>query len=73
VDIGARATIHDIVRDFAAEGLAFLLCSSDLPDLIAVCTRILVIRRGELVAEFESDAFDEHAILAEMMGGVVAA
>jgi ribose transport system ATP-binding protein len=72
VDIGARATIHDIVRSFAAEGLAFLLCSSDVPDLMAVCTRILVIRRGDLVADFSQDSFDEPGILAAMMGGAVA-
>jgi ribose transport system ATP-binding protein len=73
VDIGARAAIHEAVRSFAREGLAFLLCSSDIPDLMAVCTRILVVRRGRIVAECDQAEFDEHSIMASMMGGGVAA
>ena len=38
--------------------------SSDLPEVMGICDRILVMREGAIVAEFRRDAFDEHAILA---------
>ena len=64
IDVGAKAEIYGILYDLAAKGLAVGLVSSDLPEVMGVCDRILVMREGRIAAEFTRDAFDEHTILA---------
>jgi L-arabinose transport system ATP-binding protein len=64
IDVGARAEIYGILYDLAAKGLAIGLVSSDLPEVMGVCDRILVMREGRIAAEFTRPAFDEHQILA---------
>ncbi|MDU7383286.1 MAG: sugar ABC transporter ATP-binding protein [Schaalia turicensis] len=55
VDIGAKATIMDILREHAASGMGVLLISDDIPELVSVCHRVLVMRRGRLVDELAGD------------------
>jgi ABC-type sugar transport system ATPase subunit len=63
VDVGAKAEIHGLIRGLAAEGKAILLISSDMPELFALCHRLLVLREGRLAGELARDAFDaEHAL-----------
>jgi rhamnose transport system ATP-binding protein len=52
VDVGSKAQIHKIIVDLAASGLAVLLISSDLPEVLAMSDRIIVVSEGRLVAEF---------------------
>jgi ribose transport system ATP-binding protein len=68
VDIGAKAEIYRLLRRLARAGTAVLLASSELPELTGVCDRILVLRRGRVVAELPSTA-DHDQILALAMGG----
>jgi rhamnose transport system ATP-binding protein len=49
VDVGAKEEIHGLIHDLAAEGLAILLISSDLPEVLALSDRVGVIREGRLV------------------------
>lgn len=63
VDVGARAEIHSIIRDLALDGLGILLISSDLPELLALSDRILVMTGGRLVAEFPREAATEETIM----------
>ena len=51
VDIGARRAIYDLIRDQAAAGVSFIVCSSDQDDLLAVCDRVLVLSEGEIAEE----------------------
>jgi rhamnose transport system ATP-binding protein len=53
VDIGSKAQIHRIITELADKGLAILVISSDLPEVLAISDRILVIAEGRLVAEFD--------------------
>ena len=53
VDVGAQAVIWDILRDARAAGLATLLISADLEELIGLSDRLLVMLRGEIVAEVD--------------------
>lgn len=62
VDVGAKAAIHTLVRDLAAEGLAVLIVSSELPELIGMSDRILVMAEGRLAGELPPGA-DEEAIM----------
>lgn len=60
VDVAAKNEIHDQLRQLAASGAAVLIVSSDLPELLLLCNRILVMRAGELVADvLRSDASEE--------------
>jgi ABC-type sugar transport system ATPase subunit len=67
VDVGAKAEIHDRLRQLASEGKAVVVVSSELPELIALSSRILVIRDGELIAELPANS-TESEIMASMAG-----
>jgi ABC-type sugar transport system ATPase subunit len=56
VDIGAKAEIHRIIRQLASNGLAVLLISSDLPEVVGMSDRIAVMRQGRLVAILPGNA-----------------
>ena len=64
IDVGAKAEIYAILYDLAAKGLAIGVVSSELPEVIGICDRILVMREGRIAAEFTRDRFDENIILA---------
>ncbi|MGV3614854.1 MAG: sugar ABC transporter ATP-binding protein [Fimbriimonas sp.] len=68
VDVGAKAEIHALLRELAAEGRAVLLVSSDLPELLALSSRVLVMREGEMVGELPARASEEQAM--GLMAGV---
>lgn len=51
VDVGAKAEIHRHLRELAGRGLAILVASSEMPELLALCDRIAVMRQGRLVGE----------------------
>ncbi len=56
VDVGARAAIHRLINDLAAEGAAVLLISSEIEEVIGLAHRVLVMRRGAITSEFAADA-----------------
>jgi ribose transport system ATP-binding protein len=64
VDVGAKAEIHALLERMAADGLAVLVVSSDLRELMSLCDRMLVMSRGVLAGELAREQFDEEAILA---------
>lgn len=55
IDIGAKAEIHRLLRELSSAGMAILMISSELPEVLASCHRILVMRRGRLVGEFNGN------------------
>ena len=63
VDVGAKAEIYRIINEQAALGVAIILVSSDLPELVAMSDRLLVMRRGGVVAELTGDDLTEHTLL----------
>ena len=63
VDVGARPAIYRYLSELAARGAAIVLVSSDLPELLGMCHRLLVMHDGEIVAAFDRDDFDEQRIL----------
>ncbi len=65
IDVGAKAEVHRVILDLAAQGMAVLMVSSDLPEVLALSDRVLVLRAGRLVAEFAGgDATPERVIAA---------
>ncbi len=68
VDVGAKQEIHDILREMAKEGRAVLVVSSELPEMLALATRILVMRQGKIVGELSRDDADEEKLIRLMTG-----
>lgn len=64
VDVGAKAEVYRIIRQLASKGMATLLISSDLPEVLALSDRILVMREGQLAGELSRVDADEASILA---------
>ena len=67
VDVGAKGEIYARLRELARQGLGILVASSEMPELIGICDRIVVLRKGRNVAEF-GGGVDEHAVLAAANG-----
>ena len=63
VDIGAKEDIHALIGQFARTGTAILLVSSDLPELILLSHRIIVLRKGRMVNEFKRGNFNPRVII----------
>ena len=63
VDIATKAEIYRIISDLATSGLGVLVVSSELEELVGICTRILVMRDGEIVAEVVGNEATEHELL----------
>jgi rhamnose transport system ATP-binding protein len=68
IDVGTKAQVHRIIEQLAAQGLAILQISSDLPEVLATSDRILVIREGRLVAEFNRDEATEEKVMLAATG-----
>lgn len=64
VDVRAKASIHHVVRELAAAGLAVCVTSSDLEELLGVADRIICMRAGRIVADRPSSQFDKLSLLA---------
>jgi len=70
IDVGAKAGIHDLIRRLAREGLAVLMISSELPEVIGMSDRIVVLRGGEIAGELPAGASEaEIMLLATGEGG----
>jgi ribose transport system ATP-binding protein len=68
VDVETKREIYGLLRRFAAEGAAVLISSSDTPELVHLCDRVVVMREGRIVARIERAALSEEAIVAAAMG-----
>ncbi len=68
VDIGAKAEIHNLLRQLAANGMAILMISSDMPEVLAVSDRVLVMHQGRLAGELSAAAATQETIMNYAMG-----
>ncbi|MEU3659894.1 sugar ABC transporter ATP-binding protein [Streptomyces sp. NPDC032940] len=69
VDVGARAELYAVIRRLADEGLAVLLVSSEVPEVLGLADRVLVLREGHVVHEAPARELDEHRVLDLVMEG----
>ena len=70
IDIGARSELYRLINDLASQGVAILLASSDMPELINLSHRVLVMRGGGIMGELKKDELDQERILRLAMGRV---
>jgi ribose transport system ATP-binding protein len=68
IDVGARSELYRLINDLAAQGVAILLASSDMPELINLSHRVLVMRGGGIMGELRRDELDQERILRLAMG-----
>ena len=73
VDVGSKRSIYDLLVAAAREGLAVLLVSSELEELVGLCHRVMVMREGRFVAELSHPELDEARILRHAFGEAAAA
>ncbi len=70
VDVGAKAEIHEVVRGLAREGIGIHLISSELPEVLAVSSRIVVMREGRVMANLTREEADERVVMMHATGSV---
>jgi ABC-type sugar transport system ATPase subunit len=68
VDVATKVEIYHIINDLAREGMGILLISSELPEILGMCDRVLVMREGRLVGEFTRAQANEEKLLASAAG-----
>jgi ABC-type sugar transport system ATPase subunit len=64
IDIGAKVEVHRIISELAVAGLAIILISSDLPEVLAMSDRIVVMHEGSVTAELSRGASEEDVMFA---------
>jgi rhamnose transport system ATP-binding protein len=73
IDVGSKAAIHRLLGDLVLRGLSVILVSSELPELMGVADRIVVMNKGRVVRVLERSAFDAQGIVAAATGGATPA
>jgi D-xylose transport system ATP-binding protein len=68
IDVGAKAEIFELINRLAAAGVAVVMASSELPELLGMCDRILVIRHGRLAGEFHISEATQEKLMAAAAG-----
>jgi rhamnose transport system ATP-binding protein len=68
IDVGAKSEIHRLMSELAQQGMAILMISSELPEILGMSDRVLVMREGQIVAEFSRAEATQENIGTAMMG-----
>ncbi|ROP36488.1 sugar ABC transporter ATP-binding protein [Saccharothrix texasensis] len=69
VDVGARAELYRVIHELAAAGVAVVLVSSEVAEVLGLADRVLVLRDGEVIADRRADELTESAVLDMVMAG----
>ncbi|MFK3985078.1 sugar ABC transporter ATP-binding protein [Micromonospora sp. NPDC050397] len=70
IDIGTKSEVHRLMSQLAADGVAVLMVSSELPEVLAMADRVLVMHEGRLVREIGRDRADEETVMLAATGQV---
>jgi rhamnose transport system ATP-binding protein len=73
IDVATKAEVHRLMSDLAAEGVAIVMVSSELPEVLGMADRVLVMREGRLVAEIPRERADEESVMFAATGQEAAA
>ena len=69
IDVGAKEELYRLIDQLCRQQMAIVLTSSELPELLALCDRIVVLNQGRITGRFSRDEFSQQAILAAATGG----
>jgi simple sugar transport system ATP-binding protein len=67
VDIGSKDELHELIKRLAGEGMGLLVISDDIPELLQICNRILLMRNGTVVQEILPRDTNENALAARLI------
>lgn len=70
IDVGAKEEVHRLISDLAKEGIAIMMISSDLPEVLAMSDRVLVMREGRQMGIYSREEADQETIMTAAMGRV---
>jgi len=70
VDVGAKAEIYEIINQMAQEGKSIIIISTDLPEVVGTCDRVIVMREGKNVGEISKKELSQESLLARASGGI---
>ncbi|MBF9029466.1 ATP-binding cassette domain-containing protein [Rhodobacterales bacterium HKCCE3408] len=68
IDIGSKAAVHEFMAELAAEGLAVIMVSSEIPEILGMSDRVIVMREGRMVAELEGDDLSPETLVRHAAG-----
>lgn len=68
IDIGSKAAVHDFMSELAAQGLAVIMVSSEIPEVLGMSDRVIVMREGRIAAEFAGDAMTPENLVRAAVG-----
>ena len=69
IDVAAKAAVHQLISEFARKGYGILMISSDLPEILGMADRVLVMHEGVVKGEFDREGLTEETILSEALSG----
>ncbi|MFC2253444.1 ATP-binding cassette domain-containing protein [Labrys portucalensis] len=74
IDVESKSEVHTMIAELAQQGLAIILISSELPELVSMCDRIVVLREGRMAGAFTREEADQEKVIraATDAGGVIA-
>ena len=68
IDVGTKAEVHRLMSQLAADGVAVLMVSSELPEVLGMADRVLVMHEGRLVADIPAERADEESVMYAATG-----
>lgn len=68
IDIGSKAAVHEFMAELAAQGLAVIMVSSEIPEVLGMSDRVIVMREGRIVAELAGDALTPETLVRHAAG-----
>lgn len=70
IDVGAKKEIHTLIKELANSGIGVIIVSSELPEIIGMCHRVLVIREGKLIKQFSKEQLNEEGLMHASVGNI---
>lgn len=70
VDVNAKFEIYTVINELAKEGIAIIMVSSELPEIINMCDNVCVVRAGKLVKKLSKDELSQEEIMKYAAGGI---
>jgi ABC-type sugar transport system ATPase subunit len=70
IDVGAKKEIHTLIKELANKGVSIILVSSELPEIIGMCHRVVVIHEGKLIRIFKKDELSEENLIHAAVGNI---
>ena len=68
IDIGSKAAVHDFMAELAAQGFAVIMVSSEIPEVLGMSDRVIVMRQGRIVAELSKDEMAPETLVRRAEG-----